>query len=211
MKKIFKLLITLILFIISIKPVDAIRNDVFKLRGKENIEMDFKEGDVIRQTFVSPVDEFGIVAIRFTNNGQKTNDQMFFRIKEVGAEDWYYENDYWTLLFKKDDYYPFGFPMIQKAKGKKYLFEIELDRKTIDNSVAYFVSNKDLLSAGVLEINGEKKQGELNFGIANQKPAKEMIIEDINNNIKQDPYFYLVWIIIVLAFLGCLGYFYAKE
>lgn len=82
-------------------------------------------GKKISQVVTAAEDNMGIVTIRFFTKDQKVRSMLAFRIKEYGAREWYYENDYDTRQFFALPFYPFGFPPISNSKNKNYIVEIE--------------------------------------------------------------------------------------
>ncbi len=75
----------------------------------------------------------GIISINFDSRQEMSDGQMFFRIKEEGASQWYYRNLYNTKQFNELPFYPFGFPIINESKGKTYIVEIELEKENQHN------------------------------------------------------------------------------
>lgn len=84
---------------------------------------------------VAKENHLGIVTVRFYLDRLKVRNTLAFRIKEKGAADWYYENQYDTRQFYTLPFYPFGFPPIDNSKGKEYEFEIESLDGSPKNSV----------------------------------------------------------------------------
>lgn len=97
------------------------------------------KGDKISGKFTATEDNLGIVSIRFKTfirPPYKNEDVLVFRIKEVGAKDWYYENNYRNGLIYDIPFFPFGFPKITHSKEKTYYFEIESLKGDTHNAVA---------------------------------------------------------------------------
>lgn len=70
-------------------------------------------------------DNLGSVGVRFYNFDRINDDVLIFRIKEIGDDDWYYENEYKVDQFQPDEIFPYGFPQIENSEGKIYVFELE--------------------------------------------------------------------------------------
>lgn len=108
------------------------------------------KGDKLIGNFLADEDNLGIVAIRldFGEGVGKTEleDYMLFRLKEEGAKDWHYENQYKTGLLKREVFYPFGFPKIQDSKGKTYIFELISLRGNNMNAVKVVKENPAFFS-----------------------------------------------------------------
>lgn len=51
--------------------------------------------------------------------------EIVFRLKEKGAEEWFYESPYFFEQATPSHLFPFGFPIIEDSEGKTYLVEIE--------------------------------------------------------------------------------------
>jgi hypothetical protein len=51
--------------------------------------------------------------------------EIIFRLKEKGAENWFYESPYFFEQATPSHLFPFGFPIIEDSEGKTYLVEIE--------------------------------------------------------------------------------------
>src|SRR5579859_2009051 len=48
------------------------------------------------ETFTSPIDNLGIIAVPFNANHKSINDTVIFRIKETGNRNWYFQSEYKT-------------------------------------------------------------------------------------------------------------------
>ncbi len=101
-----------------------------------------KNQDII-QEFTSDVNEFGALELRLENYFLTHNNYVLFAIKEKGAEQWHYQAQYNALDFYNGWYYPFGFPIIKKAKNKKFIFKIECIGNTNDNNTDTNDNNTD--------------------------------------------------------------------
>ncbi|MBP8591207.1 hypothetical protein KBI33_01910 [Candidatus Shapirobacteria bacterium] len=51
--------------------------------------------------------------------------EIVFRIKEKGADEWFYENPYYFEQAAPAALFPFGFPVIEDSEGKTYVVELE--------------------------------------------------------------------------------------
>lgn len=78
----------------------------------------------------------GTVLLRFYNFDRINSDELKFRIREEGDKNWYYESQVNVDQFLPDEYFTFGFPVIENSKGKIYEFEIESVRGTPGDAVA---------------------------------------------------------------------------
>ncbi len=86
------------------------------------------KGDVLSGKFQAKEDNLGIVSLRFTVFNRvpyKSEDHIAFRLKELGAKRWYYQNEYRSGLIYDVPLFPFGFPKIDNSQGKTYQFELE--------------------------------------------------------------------------------------
>lgn len=83
------------------------------------------KGDKVVGKFTAPDNNLGIVLVRFWNFENISKDKLIFRIKEVGAKNWYYTGTYKVDQFQPNEYFTFGFPIIENSKAKSYQFELE--------------------------------------------------------------------------------------
>jgi len=90
--------------------------------------------------FVSTSDNLGIVSTRIHNFSNRNYELVNFRIKEINSNDWYYVNNYQIEQSKNRQYFPFGFPIINNSKNKKYQFEIEyLNLETVTKKSDFLI------------------------------------------------------------------------
>lgn len=97
------------------------------------------KGDKVSGTFQAAENNLGIVSVRFNTfirPPYKNEDNLVFRIKEVGSHNWYYQNIYRVGLIYDVPLFPFGFPKISDSQGKIYYFEVESLKGNASNSVA---------------------------------------------------------------------------
>lgn len=92
-------------------------------------------GDMVDATFISSDNNLGIVAVRFYNFKQISNDIVLFRIKDVNGKAWYYQNYYRVDQFQPNKPFTFGFPTIADSAGKKYYFQIISTKGTKHDSI----------------------------------------------------------------------------
>ncbi len=96
------------------------------------------KGQKITGEFTAQDNNLGILAIRFKQQQRipwKEEDLLTFRIKEKGAKEWYYQNNYYSGLTFDVPFLPIGFPVIQNAKGKIYHFELGSNRGNEKNGL----------------------------------------------------------------------------
>lgn len=94
------------------------------------------EKEIVNGEFFSKENNLGIVAIRFNTFHRINDDVIIFKIKEKGKSGWYYSGKYKVDQFQPDDFFTFGFPIINDSKGKSYFFEIESTQGKYFNAVA---------------------------------------------------------------------------
>lgn len=87
----------------------------------------------ISVSFIGKADNLGIIAIPFNTHNKSVNDQIIFRLKELGQKDWHYEVTYNTNQIQNNIPFPFGFPVITNSKNIKYLLEMESLSGTSNN------------------------------------------------------------------------------
>ncbi len=92
--------------------------------------------DIVTDEFTAGFNNLGLVTIRFYNFNRISDDWLIFRIKQVGASQWYYENKYKVDQFLPDELFPFGFPLITSSRGNNYVFQIESTQGQDGNAIA---------------------------------------------------------------------------
>ena len=88
--------------------------------------------------FTAKDNNLGIVSVRFGYIPRvdfSNEDILIFKIKEKGSNKWLYENNYRSGSFDSNQFYPFGFPLINNSKGKIYKFEILSQNGNKDNAM----------------------------------------------------------------------------
>lgn len=153
-------------------------------------QIELQPGQTVGQTFISPVNSFGSLEVRFNNYFLRDELYVIFRIKESGAEDWYYQNTYGAKDFYNGWFYPFGFPVITNAEDKEFYFELEIE-------------------PGQLEINEQSHlsvyqndQGKINFRLLADKSYKEFakqVMEDFISKLKTQSAFFVLYILLLLS------------
>lgn len=96
------------------------------------------KGDKVTGSFEAQEPNLGIVSVRFAfaqRVAYRDEDLIAFRLKETGAKEWYYENNYRAGLMYTEQFFPFGFPIISDSKNKTYVFEIESLKGNQQNAV----------------------------------------------------------------------------
>lgn len=88
-------------------------------------------------SFTAQYNNLGIVSILFNNYKKINTDQVWFRLKEKGSQDWIYQEKYSTGKMSEDYYYTFGFPSIINSKNKEYIIEIESVSGTLEDSISF--------------------------------------------------------------------------
>jgi len=107
------------------------------------------EGDKITGEFTAQDDNLGIVAIRFKQQQRiqwVLEDILIFRIKEKGASEWYYQNQYYSGLTYDVPFLPIGFPIINDSEDKIYQFELESTKGNDINGLVLSDKNPVLAS-----------------------------------------------------------------
>lgn len=185
-------------------PASALMADIFEVSSEPMLTERILKGDIYRQTFVSQSDDFGIVAVRFSNNNKINDDYLIFRIKEERQPGWYYENKYKVDQFQDGQFFTFGFPVITNAHGKNFVFEIESMRGAEENSVSVYLTKEDNYAKGEAFKNDERLGVDLSFKVVKEAPARQMIKKDFIGKLKQDPVFFVLWGLLSLSFAALL-------
>lgn len=98
-----------------------------------------EKGNYISGEFMAQENNLGILSLRFETffrPAYLNEDTLVFRIKEKGAKNWYYKNEYRDGLVYDVPFFPFGFPIISNSKDKTYEFKITSLQGDNSNSVA---------------------------------------------------------------------------
>lgn len=186
MKNKLTLLLITVLFLISTKDAKAIMVDKMVVFCEDQKIERVLAGDIYKQTFISETDEFGIIAVKFSNFSDISSDVLIFRIKESGQDGWYYENHYKVDQFQNDQYFPFGFPVISNALGKVYVFELESLSGTPDDSIGFFLC---------------EESDDVVFKLVQGAPALRQLTNDVLFRIKSDLGFFILWSLVITVLL----------
>jgi hypothetical protein len=74
--------------------------------------------------FQAKENNLGIIAVRFYNFNRISDDYVIFNLIDKESGDLLYENKYKVDQFQNNDYFTFGFPIVENSKNKEYRFEI---------------------------------------------------------------------------------------
>jgi len=74
--------------------------------------------------FRAKENNLGIVAVRFFNFNRISDDFVIFRLFDKGSNKLLYENKYKVDQFQPNQFFTFGFPIINDSENKNYKFEI---------------------------------------------------------------------------------------
>ncbi|HYK07929.1 MAG TPA: hypothetical protein VEW42_00345 [Candidatus Eisenbacteria bacterium] len=126
---------------------------------KDNILL---KGTKVIGEFVSQEDNLGIVTIHVSRSLVAQPDEplyLKFHIKEVGTQNWYYENIYNVGSLREDESIVFGFPKIGSSKGKIYEFELLSLNGDKTNAIAIINGHDSFVTRYIFskkEISGKK-------------------------------------------------------
>jgi hypothetical protein len=121
------------------------------------------KNEKITGSFVAKENNLGIVSIRFKQELRipyKDEDTLIFRIKEKGANTWYYSGKFMSGLTFDVPFLPFGFPVINNSRGKTYDFELESLSGNTQNGVVVSDNLPNLVAKyqfSKSELTGDKK------------------------------------------------------
>jgi hypothetical protein len=198
MARIIKTLIIFIfLALMAATPTRALMADVFEVNHSQAKPVRILKGEVYQQSFLSTADSFGIIAVKFSNNNKINQDLLTFRIKEENDKDWFYENQYKTDQFQNNQFFTFGFPKIDNAQGKTFVFEIESRLGLEDDSVSLFLTPNDSYQEGQLWRDNQEQEKDMVFKLIKEEPAKKLIIQDLQLKLKEDPKFFVFWLSLI--------------
>ncbi len=112
--------------------------------------------------FKSKHQNLGSVEVLIDNHGRVNNDQVVFRIKEIGKSDWLYQNVYKTSAMDVGQFFPFGFNTISDSKNRSYVVEIESLNGSNNDSISIsdksdyihlkYLYNRDYLTKNIGKI-----------------------------------------------------------
>lgn len=197
LKKINLFLVVFIsLWILYLNEVQAMMIDKMQIACDNQVSKRILEDDIIHQTFVSETDEFGIVAIKFTNYLDISDDSLIFRIKEKDTEEWHFEYAYQVDQMQNDEYFTFGIPPITKALNKQYVFELESLSGKQDDSIGVYLC---------------EDTGDVVFKLVQGVPALNQLKNDIQFRISSDLGFFILWSLIIGALLLKTTKYESKE
>jgi hypothetical protein len=77
-------------------------------------------------TFTAQANDLGIIAVPFETHNGSIDGAISFRLKQIGRQNWYFQNIYSTNQIKDNVPFSFSFPKIKNSKNISFYFEIEL-------------------------------------------------------------------------------------
>lgn len=123
------------------------------------------EGVKLTGSLTATDNNLGVIAIRFETYERpvfENEDILLFRLRELGSDKWMYTNYYRIGLIYDSPIFPFGFPIINNSKGKKYTYELVSLHGNGSNSVSVrarepivsskYVYSKPEISKSILSI-----------------------------------------------------------
>lgn len=142
-------------------------------------------GQTIGQTFISPVDTFGSVEIRLQTDRIPGQQNLIVRLKEQGAQEWYYQAEYDRNDFYNKYYYPFGFPPVTDALGKTYYLELALAEPVAAEKypIKVMISDNNPYPDGMVMIDGEP-QPELDMSFAVVADDTGLFTQQLNQTLQ---------------------------
>lgn len=87
--------------------------------------IDLYQNTTVKGSFKAQHNHLGIIGIKFNTHQRINDDYLQFSIKEKGQNDWFYTAKYKVDQFQNNEYFPFGFPEIEKSSNKTYEIEIK--------------------------------------------------------------------------------------
>lgn len=148
----------------------------------------------IRGEFVAKENNLGIVAVRFNTFNRINDDSVVFSIKQKNLNSWYYQNKYKVDQFQPEDFFAFGFPVINNSKDKVYQFEIESTSGKMGNSVALSSIEPVFLSKYQF-LNSKNSLAYIFKKLANSFTSKEFVLHSI-------VYFLPLYFLIILLIMN---------
>ena len=123
------------------------------------------KGSVVDGEFTAKQNYLGAITISFNPMDKvryDEEDNLVFRIKEVGKDRWYSQNKYKSGLVQENPDFPFGFPGISDSKNKLFQFEIVSFNGNSKNAVS-INKNSSNLTAIYQFSTGEIRKNKMMF------------------------------------------------
>jgi hypothetical protein len=105
-------------------PVRAAKIPVLTSTSDQKIEL--QVGQVYESSFISPVDHFGALDLKFDTSRSRQPLRLVFRLRHSDQDDWHYQHTYSSHDFYNRAFYPFGFPPLSAATDQQYVYQVEL-------------------------------------------------------------------------------------
>ncbi len=159
--------------------------------GKELLQ-----GESMQNTITATDDNMGTIDVRFFNFNRISDDAVVFRIKEIHAKNWYYQNTYTVNQFLPNEFFTFGFPVIKNSKGKTYLFTIQSKAGKHKNAIT--ISNISPQIMSIYSVEKSKLKNPAYLGYFLIRKASQIFS---NDKIFQSSLLFLVPFIIYILFI----------
>jgi len=111
----------------SAVPFSVLLYDSKVINTSANYNNKLIKGSVVEGEFTAKQNYLGAITISFNPMDKvryDEEDNLIFRIKEVGKGGWYSQNKYKSGIIQENPVFPFGFPSIPDSKNKLFQFEI---------------------------------------------------------------------------------------
>jgi len=152
----------------SAVPFSVLLYDSKVINTSANYNNKLIKGLVVKGEFIAKQNNLGAITISFAPMDKvryDEEDDLYFRIKEVGRDGWYYQNKYKSGLIQENPDLPFGFPSILNSKNKLFQFEIISLNGNSKNAVSLDKNSPDLTAVYQFPMGGirENKMMFANF------------------------------------------------
>lgn len=124
------------------------REIIVSPQAKNTSSISLKDNPEIRFKITSPEDKLGIVTANVQYDGpaensitNPTEQQLVFQIKPESSTDWTTTSKYKPYEIGTNAEFPFGFPMIENAKGKVYNMRLFLTNRNSSQNVRLNIGN----------------------------------------------------------------------
>lgn len=87
--------------------------------------IDLDSQPIISGEFKAKFQNLNKVSLRLYIPNEFKRGTIIFRLKKVGQDHWYFENNYYVESVAKNDKATFSFPAIADSRGSNYRFEVE--------------------------------------------------------------------------------------
>lgn len=201
MKKIIILTIFSLLLFSTAAEAKAIKKIIYSVKDStEAIALSYQESAA--QTFIC---QPGLGGVDLKLSGPASNN-FIFKLKPVGAEEWYVQQHYQDISFANRVMYPLGFPLIEECGTEPWLFEIESLNTERPLVVHYHEQNP--YPQGEMYRQDKVMAADLTFRLITDQPfmqqVKQNLKQELNLKLTQQKTFWMFYSLSLLIVGGSI-------